>query len=68
MGNHASALVAENAEDRIVRNLLETVHRLDADLDRIEFWTAALAAFQVAIPQYQPGDDFLLPPRQPAKH
>jgi hypothetical protein len=61
-------LVPEDAEDRIVRNLMETVHRLHADLDRIEFWTAALAAFQAAVPHYQPGNDFLLPPRQPAKH
>jgi hypothetical protein len=60
----ASALVAEHAEDRIVRNLVETVHRLHADLDRIEFWTAALAAFQATVPPYQPGDDYLLPPRQ----
>jgi hypothetical protein len=61
-------LVPEDAEDRIVRNLTEAVNRLDADLDRIEFWTAALAAFQTAVPHYQPGNDFLLPPRQPAKH
>jgi hypothetical protein len=51
-----------------VRNLTEAVNRLDADLDRVEFWSAAFAAFQAAVPHYQPGSDFLLPPRRPAKH
>jgi hypothetical protein len=58
--------MADSAEDLIVRNLMETMHRLHADLDRIEFWTSALAAFQAPVPRYQPHTEFLLPPRKPA--
>jgi hypothetical protein len=60
--------VPDNAEDLIVSNLMETVHRLHADLDRIEFWTAALAAFQASVPPYQASTEYLLPPRNPATH
>jgi hypothetical protein len=60
--------VSENAEDLIVRNLTEAVNRLNADPDRVAFWTDAFAAFQAAVPHYHPGSDFLLPPRRPAKH
>jgi hypothetical protein len=56
----------DEAEDLIVRNLMETVHRLHVDLDRIAFWTAALAAFQAPVPHYQPSTEFLLPARKPA--
>jgi hypothetical protein len=55
--------VAENADDLIVRDLMATVHRLHADLDRVEFWTAALAAFQAPVPRYPAASDYLLPRR-----
>jgi hypothetical protein len=50
----------EPAEDKIVRNLIEAIERLHADLDRVELWTAALGCFQRPVPDYQPGDKYLL--------
>jgi hypothetical protein len=58
--------VPENAEDLLVRNLIEALNRLHGDLDRIELWTAALACFRQAAPQYQPNGDHLMPPGKPA--
>jgi hypothetical protein len=52
----------EPAEDMIVRNLIEALARLHGDLERVEFWTAALACFQRPVPDYPPGDQYLLPP------
>jgi hypothetical protein len=51
----------EAAEDMIVRNLIEALERLHEDLDRVELWTAALGCFQRPVPDYQPGDRYLLP-------
>ena len=59
----ATTAVPETAEDLVVRNLIEALNRVHADLERIELWTAALACFQDAAPQYQPSCDYLLPPR-----
>jgi hypothetical protein len=50
----------EPAEDVIVRNLIESVERLREDLDRMELWTAALGSFQHPVPDYRPGDQYLL--------
>ena len=58
--------VPDTAEDLVVRNLIEALNRIHADLERIEVWTAALACFQEAVPQYEPSCDHLLPPRKPA--
>ncbi len=51
----------EAAQERIVRNLLEALERLHADLDRVEMWTAALGSFQEPAPDYQSRDHYLLP-------
>jgi hypothetical protein len=51
----------EPAEDLIVRNLVEAIAQLHEDLSRLELWTAALGGFQRPVPDYQPGDKFLLP-------
>ena len=51
----------EPAEDMIVRNLIEAIARLQDDLERVELWTAALGCFQRPVPEYQPGDQYLLP-------
>jgi hypothetical protein len=48
------------AEELIVRNLVEALGRLHEDLDRVELWTAALGCFQHAVPEYQPGERYLL--------
>jgi hypothetical protein len=55
----------EQAEDVVVRNLVEALNRLQQDLDRIELWTQALHCFQHAAPDYQPRDDYLLSTRKP---
>ena len=53
----------EPAEDQIVRNLAEAIERLHEDLNRVELWTAALNYFQRPVPDYQPGERYLLPSR-----
>jgi hypothetical protein len=58
--------VPETAEDLVVRNLIETLNRIHADLERIELFMAALACFQEAVPQYEPGGDYRLPPGKQA--
>jgi hypothetical protein len=58
----------EQAEDVIVRNLVEALDRLHRDLDRIELWTAALDSFQHPAPNYQASNDYLLPaPKAPPR-
>jgi hypothetical protein len=55
--------MSEQATDTIVRNLIESLERLRADLDRMELWTAVLDRFQHPVPDFQPGDQHLLPQR-----
>jgi len=52
--------MAEPAQDMIVRNLVEALERLHEDLDRVELWTAALGSFQIPVPDYEPGDKYML--------
>jgi hypothetical protein len=54
--------MAEPAEDVIVQNLLEALAQLREDLDKVELWTAVLSAFQAPVPDYLPGNRYLLPP------
>jgi hypothetical protein len=56
--------MAEHAEATVVRNLMEALHRLHDDLDRVEVWTAALSQFQHPAPEYQAGTDHLLPAKK----
>ena len=53
----------EQAEDTIIRNLIEALNRLHEELDRVELWTAALDCFQRPVPDYQSGDRYRLPSR-----
>jgi len=53
----------EPAEDLIVRNLIEALQRVHEDLDRMELWAAALSSFQNPIPDYRPGEQYLLKPQ-----
>jgi hypothetical protein len=53
----------EQADNMIVRNLVEAISRLHDDLERVELWTAALGSFQSPIPGYEPSDQHLLPTR-----
>ncbi len=52
----------EPAEDLIVRNLVETLERLQEDLDRMEVWAAVLGSFAHPIPSYQQNERYLLNP------
>jgi hypothetical protein len=52
--------MAQAAEDMIVRNLVEALEQLHADLDRVELWTAALDCFQRPVPEYGAGERHLL--------
>jgi hypothetical protein len=50
----------EQAEEIVIRNLIEAVDRLRDDLNRMELWAAALGCLRDPIPDYQPGDQHLL--------
>jgi hypothetical protein len=58
--------MSQQAEDVIVRNLIEALDRLQDDLARIELWSAALYCLQHPAPDYQPDNTHLLPPRKKA--
>jgi hypothetical protein len=49
------------AEEKIFRNLTEALERLNEDLNKVELWTAALGYFQAPVPDYPPGERYLLP-------
>ncbi len=55
--------MTEMAEEKIIRNLAQAMARLNEDLDKVELWTAALCYFQTPVPDYRPGDKYLLPVR-----
>jgi hypothetical protein len=55
-------MMPEPAEQMIAHNLIEALEQLRQDLDRVELWAAALGYFQIPAPDYQPGDEYLLPP------
>jgi hypothetical protein len=58
----------EMAEDMIVHNLIETLEHLREDLERLELWVAALGQFRAPVPEYEPGNQYILPPaREPAR-
>ena len=57
--------MADPAEGKIVRNLVEALERLHEDLNRVELWTAALSSFQHPAPEYRPGEHYLLGPQPP---
>jgi hypothetical protein len=48
-------------------NLVEAITRLHQDLDRVEMWTAVLGCFLQPVPQYHPGEHYLLPTRRAGK-
>jgi len=54
----------EPARDAIVHNLIEALEQVREDLDKVELWAAALGYFQVAVPDYQPGNEYTLPPKR----
>jgi hypothetical protein len=53
--------MSEPAEEVIVHHLIDALERLREDLDKVELWAAALGHFQHPVPDYQPGNDYILP-------
>jgi hypothetical protein len=53
----------EPAEEVIVHNLIDALERLREELDRVELWAGALGYFQDPVPDYQPGNEYILPAR-----
>lgn len=53
--------MSEVVEDVIVHNLIDALERLREDIDRVELWAAALGHFQHPVPDYQPGNEYILP-------
>jgi hypothetical protein len=53
--------MSEPAEDIIVHNLIDALERLRDDLNKVELWAGALGHFQQPVPDYQPGNAYLLP-------
>jgi hypothetical protein len=51
------------AEGKIAHNLAQAMERLNEDLEKVELWTVALGYFQTPVPNYRPGDRYLLPVR-----
>lgn len=52
--------MSEPAEDVIVHNLIDALERLRDDLNKVELWAAALGHFQHPVPDYQPGESYML--------
>lgn len=53
----------EPLRDQIVRNLKTAMDRTDPDLERVEFWAAALEGLMQPVPAYEPGaNEYLLQP------
>ena len=54
--------------EQIAQRLQESLARLRADIDRVELWAGALEVFSQPIPDYEPGHDHQLRPKDsPAK-
>jgi hypothetical protein len=51
----------EPAQEVIVHRLIDALERLREDLDKVELWAAALGHFQDPVPEYQPGNEYILP-------
>ena len=52
--------MSEPAEDLIVHNLIDALEHLRDDLNKVELWAAALGHFQQPVPEYQPGNEYVL--------
>ena len=46
---------SESAGDRLKRELQRAVERIRGELDKIEILSAAMAAFSMPVPDYEPG-------------
>ena len=62
VAERGATTMSVDAEELITRNLIEALDRLHEDLDRVELWTAALGCFAHPAPEYEPGEQYMLPP------
>jgi hypothetical protein len=53
--------MSEPAEEVIVHHLIDALERLREEIDRVELWAGALGHFQAPVPDYQPGNEYILP-------
>lgn len=62
----------EPAKERIARQLMEAVERLQYDIARVELWASALGGFSQPVPDYDPSKsklgEFMLPRSSDAEH
>jgi hypothetical protein len=47
--------IDDGARERIARQLVESVDRLQKEVEKVEFWATAVTAFTQPIPDYEPG-------------
>jgi hypothetical protein len=56
---------AVEPKERIARQLMDAVERLQYDIARVELWASALGGFSQPVPDYDPSksklDQFMLP-------
>ena len=57
--------MSEPAEEVIVHHLIDALEHLRDDLNKVELWAAALGHFQDPVPDYQPGNAYLLSASSP---
>ena len=51
----------EPLRDHVTRRLKDAMDRMNPDIDRVEFWAAALEGLSQPVPGYQPSEsDYLL--------
>ena len=48
--------IEDGARERIARQLVESVDRLQKEVDKVEFWATAVTAFTQPIPDYEAGN------------
>jgi hypothetical protein len=45
----------DGTRERIARQLVESVDRLQKEVEKVEFWATAVTAFTQPVPDYEPG-------------
>jgi hypothetical protein len=57
----------EPVRERIRRKLERAMEHMDEDIERVEFWAAALDAFTQPVPSYEAPNKFMLDPSGPSE-
>jgi hypothetical protein len=48
--------IEDGAHERIARQLVESVDRLQKEVEKVEFWASAVTVFTQPVPDYEPGN------------